>query len=209
MLDSKSFNIFLLEDIISSKTECVFIHDLSDLTLQIIFDAWWASINVGLQRPVDRNNSSHASSWQFCLHCGIQEPGSCGIRYVICHQVLSHPLDPGTSWMGKHLLVQAHIAKLNQSMGWKVTDLTSSTVGETVLPIWKTQQGWWITVLSSQRKFIFDIQVWSIMTALLDKMLQTGSWGHWKFWNSPRRVELLPYITICFSSYSMENHIKS
>jgi len=32
---------------ISSKYKSVFIHDLRDLTLQIIFDGWWASIDVG------------------------------------------------------------------------------------------------------------------------------------------------------------------
>jgi len=37
---------------ISSKNECVFIRDLSDPTLQIIFDAWWASMNVGSKRPI-------------------------------------------------------------------------------------------------------------------------------------------------------------
>jgi len=47
MSDSKSLNTSLLEDIMSSKNECVCISDFSDLTLQIIFDAWWASINVG------------------------------------------------------------------------------------------------------------------------------------------------------------------
>jgi len=31
----------------SSKDDRVFIRDLSDLTLQIIFDALWASMNVG------------------------------------------------------------------------------------------------------------------------------------------------------------------
>ena len=37
---------------ISSKNKCVFIRDLSDLTAQIIFDAWWASMNVASKRPV-------------------------------------------------------------------------------------------------------------------------------------------------------------
>ena len=39
MSDSKSLNTSLLEIMISFKNEHVFIHDLSDLTLQIIFDA--------------------------------------------------------------------------------------------------------------------------------------------------------------------------
>jgi len=47
MLDTQSSNTSLLEVMISSKNERVFIRDLSDLTLQISLDAWWTSINVG------------------------------------------------------------------------------------------------------------------------------------------------------------------
>jgi len=43
MSDSKSLNTSLLEVIIPSKDERVFIRDLSDLTLQIILDVWWDS----------------------------------------------------------------------------------------------------------------------------------------------------------------------
>jgi len=32
---------------INFKNECVFSHDLNNLTIQIIFDAWWASVNEG------------------------------------------------------------------------------------------------------------------------------------------------------------------
>jgi len=46
-LDSKSLNTSLLEVMISSKNERVYIRNLGDLILQIIFDAWGASINVG------------------------------------------------------------------------------------------------------------------------------------------------------------------
>jgi len=63
MLDSKSLNTSLLEVMISLKNERVFIRDLSDFTFQIIFDAWWASMNVASKRPIAWNNSRHASSW--------------------------------------------------------------------------------------------------------------------------------------------------
>jgi len=42
MSDSQSLNTSLLEVMISSKNERVFSRGLSDLTLQIIFDALWA-----------------------------------------------------------------------------------------------------------------------------------------------------------------------
>jgi hypothetical protein len=114
MLDTQSLNTSLLEVMISSKNEHFLIRDLSDLTLQIIFDAWWASINVGSNRPIAWNNSIHAPSWRFYLHCGIEETGCPGIICIICHQVLRHPSEHGTSSMGKHLLAKAHIAKLNE-----------------------------------------------------------------------------------------------
>jgi hypothetical protein len=114
MSDTKSLNTALLEVLISSKNECVLIRDLSDLTLQIVIDAWWASVNLGSKWPIAWNNSSHAPSWRFYLHCGIEETGSPGIICIVCHQVLHHPSEHWTSSMGKHLLVKAHIAKLNE-----------------------------------------------------------------------------------------------
>jgi hypothetical protein len=143
---------------ISSKNDCVFIHDLSDLTLQIIFNAWWASMNVGSKRPIAWNNSRHAPLWQFYLHCGIEETGSPGIICIVCHQVLRHPSEHGTSSMGKHLLAKAHIAKLNELTESEVTELTSSTVDETALAILKRQGSRGITIVRLQRKIMLDIQ---------------------------------------------------
>jgi len=143
---------------ISSKNGRVFIHDLSDLALQIIFDAWWASMNEGLKQPINWNSSRHSPSWRFYLHCGIEETGSPGIIWTVCHRVLRHPSEHGTSSMGKHLLAQAHIAKLNELTESEVTELTSSTVHETALAILKRQGSRGITIVSLQRKIRFDIQ---------------------------------------------------
>jgi len=159
MSDSRSLNTCLLEVMISSKNEHVFIRDLSDVTFQIIFNAWWASMNVDLKRPIAWNNSSHAPLWRFYLHCGIEETGSPGIICIICHQVFRHPSEHGTSSMGKPLLAKAHIAKLNELTESKGTELTSSTVDETASAILKRQGSQGITIVSSQRKIIFDIQV--------------------------------------------------
>jgi hypothetical protein len=46
MSDSKSLNTAFREVMLSSKHELVFIHDMSDITLQIIFNDWWASMNI-------------------------------------------------------------------------------------------------------------------------------------------------------------------
>jgi len=143
---------------IFSKTERVFIWNLSHLTLSIIFDAWWALINAGLKRSIDWNNSRHAPSWRFYLHCGIEESGSPGIVCIICDQVLRHPSEHGTSSMRKHLLANAHLGKLNELTESEVTELTSSTVDETALAILKWEGSRGITIVSLQRKVIYDIQ---------------------------------------------------
>jgi hypothetical protein len=143
---------------ISSKNELVFIRDLSDLTLQIIFNVWWASMNAGSKRPIAWKNSRHAPSLRFDLHCGIEETGSTGIICIVCYQVLRHPLEHGTSSMGKHLPAKAHIAKLNELTESEVTELPSSTVEETALAILNRQGSRGITIVSLQRKSILDIQ---------------------------------------------------
>jgi hypothetical protein len=132
---------------ISSKNECVFIRDLSDLKLQNISDAWWASMNEGSKRPIAWNNSRHAPSWQFYLHCRIAETGSPDIIYVVCHPVLRHPSEDGTSSMGKHLLAKAHNAKLNELTEKEVTESTCLTVDKTALAILKRQGSRGITIV--------------------------------------------------------------
>jgi hypothetical protein len=124
---------------ICSKNEPVFIRDLSDLTLAIIFDAWWASMNEDSKRPIAWKHSRHAPSWRLYLHCAMEENGSPGMICIVCHQVLRHPPEHGTNSMGKHLLAKPHIAKLNELTESEVTELTSSTVDETALAILKTQ----------------------------------------------------------------------
>jgi hypothetical protein len=143
---------------ISSKNEHVFIGVLSDLTMQIIFNAWWASMNVGSKWPTAWKNSRHAPWWRFYLHCGLEETGSPGIICFICHQVLCHPSEHGTSSIGKHLLAKEHIAKLNKLPESEVTEWTSLTVDETALAILKRQGSLRITLLSVQRKILCDIQ---------------------------------------------------
>ena len=70
-----------------------------------------------------------------------------------------HPSEHGASVMGKQLLTKAHIAKLNELTESDVTTLTSSMVDETALAILKRQGSRGITIVCSQREFIFVIQV--------------------------------------------------
>jgi len=171
MSDTKSLNTSWLEVMISSKNERVSIRDLSDITLQPISNAWWAEMNVGSKRPIAWNHSSHAHSWRFYLHRGIEETGSPGIICIVCHQVLCHPSEHGTSSMGKHLQAEALIAKLNELTVSEVAKLTSSMVDKTALAILKGQGSRGIPIVGSQRKFKFNINVSSILTELTEKML--------------------------------------
>jgi len=157
MSDSKSSNTLLLQVMISSKNEHVCIPDLSELTLQTIVHAWWDSMNVGSKRPIAWNDSRHAPSWRFYLHCGIEETSNPGIICIVCHQVLWHPSEHGTSSIGKHLLAKAHIGNLNEFTVAEVTELTSSMVDETALGIMQRQGSQGIIIVSLQRKIIFDI----------------------------------------------------
>jgi len=156
MSDSQSWNTFLLEVMISSKNEYVLIRDLSDRTLQIIFDAWWASLNSGSKGPIAWRDSRHAPSWGFYLHCGIEETSSPGIVCTLCHQVLHHSLEHGTGSMGNQLLAEAHLAKLYELTESDIFELTSTTIDETALVILKTPGSGGITLVRLQRKFIFD-----------------------------------------------------
>jgi hypothetical protein len=89
----------------------------------------------------------------------MEENGSPGIICIVCHQVLHHPSEHGTSSMGKHILAKAHIAKLNELTKSDVIELTSLTVNETALAMLKRQGSRGITIVSSLRQIIFDIQV--------------------------------------------------
>jgi hypothetical protein len=157
MWDWKSVNTSLLEVMISSTNKFVLIRHLSDLTLQIIFDACWASMNLCSKWPIAWNSSRHTPSWRFYLHCGIEDPGSPVIVCIVCHQVLHDPSEYGTSSLGKHLPAKAHIAKSNPLTESEVTEMTSSTVDETALAILNRQGSPGVTIVSSPRKIIFDI----------------------------------------------------
>jgi len=100
MSNSQSLNTSMLEVVISAKNERVIIQDLSDHTLQIVLNAWRASINVDSKRLIARNNSRNTSSWRFYLHCEIEETVSPRIICIICHQVLCHPSEHGTAEWG-------------------------------------------------------------------------------------------------------------
>jgi hypothetical protein len=66
---------------------------------------------------------------------------------------------------------KVHIAKLSELAVSEVTELTISMVAETALAMLKWQESSGIPIVSSQRKIKFTIQVVSILTELIDKML--------------------------------------
>jgi len=174
---------------ISSKNECVFIRDWSDLSLQVVFDDWWASSNVGSKLPIALNNCRNAPSSRFYLHCVIEETRNPCIICIVCHQVLCHPSEHGTSSMAKHLRAKAHVAKLNELTESEVTESTCSTVDETALAILKRQGSRGVTIVYSKSEIIFDIQVdpywlkWRTTCAkLADEDFETSQF-HQEMWN--------------------------
>jgi len=208
MSNLKSINASLLEVLISSKNECIFIRDLSDLTLQIILNTWWASMNRASKRTIAWNNSRHASSWRFDLHWGIDGTCSTGTICIICHQVLRHLSEHGTSSMGKYLLAKAHITTLNELTESEVTKLTSSPVTETALAILKKQGSWGITIVSLQRKFLFHIlhnPYWlkwpTKRSKLAAKDLETSK-VHQDMWN---RYLMLGFVSSHISRNAISN----
>ena len=115
-------------------------------------------MNEDLKLPIAWNNSRHVASWRFNLHCGIEATSSPGIISIVCHQVLCHPSEHGTSSLGKHLLAKAHIVKLNQLAETEVTELISSAVDETALAILQRRGSRGITIVSLQMNIGCDIQ---------------------------------------------------
>ena len=95
----------------SSMHPTLFLSTLRYTTHSSSRDTWRASMNVGSKRPIAWKHCRHASSRRFYLHCRIEETGSPGIICIVCHQVLCHPSEHGTSSMQKNLLANAHIAK--------------------------------------------------------------------------------------------------
>ena len=128
-------------------------------------------MNVGLKNPITWKNSGHAPSWHFYLHCGIEENSCPGIICIVCHQVLRHPSEHGTSSMGKHLLAKAHMAKLNELTWSEVSELTSTNVDKTALAIVKIQGSRGITLERLHKKIIFDSLVVLILPSLTDTTL--------------------------------------
>jgi len=135
MSDSKSSITSVLELMMSSKNKRDFIPDLSDRTLQIIFKAWWASMHGGSEPPIASDISGHAPSWWIYSQCRREGNSIPDIICIICHDVLCHPSEHGSSSVGEHLQAKAHIAKLNELTESEVTELTSSMVDETALAI--------------------------------------------------------------------------
>jgi hypothetical protein len=76
------------------------------------------------------------------------------------------------------------------------------------LAIHKRQGSQGILIASSLWKFRLNILVWSILTELIDKMLWTGITGLSNCKTSPRHLESLPHVRICFGLYFMECDIK-
>jgi hypothetical protein len=100
MSDSKFLNTSVLKVNISLNMENGFSPDLINLSFECIFNPWWASMNVVVQRPRASNNSRHAPSWQIYFYYWMEVTDSPGIICIIWHHVCCHPSEHATSSMG-------------------------------------------------------------------------------------------------------------
>jgi len=207
MSDSKSMNTSWLEVILSSKNRGVFNRDLSDLTRQIIFDAWWASINVGSKRPIAWSNSRHAPWWRFYFHCGIEETRSPGIIGIICHQVLCHPSDRD----------QLH----GETLAGHSADCKLKSINR-VGGFWMDQcNRWWDRyshveetrqLCRQKSKFAKEIHLRQLDLTYINPIDRQNAltWQQWTTYCqiSPKYLESPPHVRICFGSQSLECYIK-
>ena len=74
------------------------------------------------------------------------------------HRFGSDPY-PDPKWQSRPVANTTHIANVHKLTESEITELTSSTVNETALAILMREGSWEITIVSSQRKIRFDIQV--------------------------------------------------
>jgi len=164
-------------------------------------------MNIPSNHQIAWDHSRHAPSWWFYLHCGLEDTGSPGIIWIICHQVLCHPSEHPTGSMGKHLLAKTHITKLDKLAQSVVTNMTCSTVNKTDLAILKRQGSRGITIVSLQKKIIFDIQVnpyWlkrqTKCSKITTKDFETSKF-HQHMWNHYHMLWFVsahtPWNTIC------------
>jgi hypothetical protein len=79
--------------------------------------------------------------------------------------------------MGTPMVADAHSTKQKERIGTEVAEFTCSTVKDIGLAMLKWHQSCVIILGSVQWKYIFVIEVLSILTAIPDRMLQTGSEG--------------------------------
>jgi len=76
MSHTESFNTSVQEVMLWSINEPVFIGDLSDIALQIIFNAWWALLNVGSKWPFSLNNSRYVPSRRLYYSAELRRPAA-------------------------------------------------------------------------------------------------------------------------------------
>jgi hypothetical protein len=117
------------------------------------------------------------------LHCDTIYISDCGRRATLAPCVLFVILffaihqNIGYANFGNTCLEMCKIAKLNGLTEFDSTKLTSPMIDYTTLAIMKRFTISEITLLRSQREFIFDIEDDPILTELTDKVFQTARKG--------------------------------
>lgn len=164
----------LLEVMYSAKEERVFIRDLSDVRLQMMFDDWWTSMKVETKKTIVWSTSRHASAWRFFKLCANTENGSPGIICIVCHQVLAHPSENGTSTMGKHLTTKAHKLQLDKLTQSDLSIITGTAGEEQALAVLKKKGSHGVMVASHSYQTEANQKLKIILTILTDRTFKSG-----------------------------------
>jgi hypothetical protein len=165
-------------------------------------------MNLRSKQLIGSNSSRNAPSWRFNLYCWNVETASPGIICIVCHQFLPYPSEHGTSYMGKQFLAEVHIAKWNEPTELEVAELTSTIIDQIALAILKRKGSRGITIVRSQKKFLFDSLILLQFTSLTASALKTGIKRLPNCPISPRYLEWRPHVRICFISHSLEQYLK-
>lgn len=138
-----------LEVLHAAGDQLVYIRDPTDKTLQTIFDTWWTEKKATTKKPITWNGRKSASAWRFYKQCATVEEGRPFIVCIVCHQLIVHPAETGTSAMAKHLLRKEHVNKLNELTEMERDELSSTAVDEQALDVLKKKGSLGVVVASS------------------------------------------------------------
>ena len=94
----------------------------------------------------------HAAAWRFYKYCTKTDNGCPCVICIVCHTVLVHPSENGTSTMVKHLQSKIHKAELNKLTESDVSLLAGTAGDKQALAVLKKKGSQGVMVASSSHQ---------------------------------------------------------